>query len=206
MLGWGSWKPETNHQARNTKLREVFDLPSVPPPRTGILLNGIVPFALCVDWSGCSMIASRKLVVASVFFFLSLSLADSLQPRYRISMCTNPDSHPFRIQGPRFFEWMEYHRSIGVEHFYVYLHHDTVNNTMSLMPYIEAGLVTLVPWRFNRFAQVRCFLPSIFWWFFSSRGTGGGGFAQNLRRLLLCVFHPVDSTSSLAQCTRPRHT
>lgn len=69
-------------------------------------------------------------------------------------MCTNPDSHPFRIQGPRFFEWMEYHRSIGVEHFYVYLHHDTVNNTLSLMPYIEAGLVTLVPWRFNRFAQV----------------------------------------------------
>lgn len=47
-------------------------------------------------------------------------------------------------EGIYFKEWIEYHKLIGIEHFYVY-NNDTEDNTKEiLMPYIESGLITWI--------------------------------------------------------------
>ena len=56
-------------------------------------------------------------------------------------------------------EWIEYHRLVGIEHFYVYdnsvrMNVSTTTATHRLLhPYIEEGLVTYVPWP----ARILCF-------------------------------------------------
>lgn len=45
-------------------------------------------------------------------------------------------------EGIYFKEWIEYHKLIGVEHFYIY-NNDTQDNTKEILqPYIDSGLVT----------------------------------------------------------------
>lgn len=34
---------------------------------------------------------------------------------------------------------------IGMEHFFVYLHHNTDNTAQVMKPYVDRGLVTLLP-------------------------------------------------------------
>ncbi len=43
-------------------------------------------------------------------------------------------------------EWIEYHRLLGVEHFYLYENESTDNTLEVLKPYILAGLVEVIPW------------------------------------------------------------
>lgn len=47
-------------------------------------------------------------------------------------------------EGIYFKEWIEYHKLIGIEHFYIY-NNDTEDNTKEILsPYIESGLVTWI--------------------------------------------------------------
>jgi len=43
-------------------------------------------------------------------------------------------------------EWIEYHRLIGVEHFYLYNNDSSDNYEEVLAPYVHAGIVDLIPW------------------------------------------------------------
>jgi len=43
-------------------------------------------------------------------------------------------------------EWIDYHRLIGVEHFYMYDNESTDQAHEVLAPYIEAGIVEYIPW------------------------------------------------------------
>lgn len=43
-------------------------------------------------------------------------------------------------------EWIAHHLNLGVEHIYIYDNASTDCTTRTLEPYIETGLVTLVPW------------------------------------------------------------
>jgi len=61
-----------------------------------------------------------------------------------------PFVHEFSVaciaknEGPYFKEWIEYHKMIGVDHFYVY-NNDTEDNTKEIVqPYIDSGLVTWI--------------------------------------------------------------
>jgi hypothetical protein len=45
-------------------------------------------------------------------------------------------------EGPYLKEWIEYHKLIGVEHFYVYDNESDDNGKEVLKPYIDSGLVT----------------------------------------------------------------
>jgi hypothetical protein len=56
----------------------------------------------------------------------------------------------FRDEACNLVEWLEYHRMLGVEHFYLYSHMSEDNFLEVLDPYTSAGLVTLVEWNFPR--------------------------------------------------------
>lgn len=52
----------------------------------------------------------------------------------------------FKNEAPWLKEWIEYHRLIGVEHFYLYNNDSTDHFESLLEPYLHAGIVELIDW------------------------------------------------------------
>lgn len=52
----------------------------------------------------------------------------------------------FKNEEPYLREWIEYHRLIGIDHFYLYDHQSSDCSFDVLQPYIHQGLVTLFSW------------------------------------------------------------
>lgn len=52
----------------------------------------------------------------------------------------------FKDEAPYFKEWIEYHKLMGVEHFYLLNNDSTDNYLKVLKPYIKKGEVTVVDW------------------------------------------------------------
>lgn len=49
-------------------------------------------------------------------------------------------------EGPYFKEWLEFHRLVGVEKFYIYDNESSDNTREILEPYIKEGIVDYTPW------------------------------------------------------------
>jgi hypothetical protein len=58
-----------------------------------------------------------------------------------LSICAH-----YQNEGPYLREWIEFHRLVGVEHFYLYDNQSTDSHLEELAPYVEEGIVTLHPW------------------------------------------------------------
>lgn len=69
-----------------------------------------------------------------------LKMVDKLldKPKYYIALVA-----PFRNEDRFLKEWIEYHKMLGVEHFYLFNHLSTDNYKQVLEPYIKSGLVDL---------------------------------------------------------------
>lgn len=61
--------------------------------------------------------------------------------KYNVSVCAI-----FRNEAPYLKEWIEFHRIIGVEHFYLYNNFSDDNYKEVLNPYINEGVVELTEW------------------------------------------------------------
>ena len=61
--------------------------------------------------------------------------------RYQLSICAF-----FKNEARYLKEWIEYHRLIGVDHFYLYNNGSTDDFKRVLNPYVRKGVVTLVNW------------------------------------------------------------
>jgi hypothetical protein len=59
----------------------------------------------------------------------------------------------FQNEGPYLKEWIDYHRLIGVDHFYLYNHHSNDNFFEVLQPYITAGIVEYFEFSVPNFPQ-----------------------------------------------------
>ena len=68
-----------------------------------------------------------------------------IQKKYKVSLCAI-----FRDEGDILKEWIEYHKIVGVEHFYLYNNWSKDNYKQILAPYIKEGLVTLIDWPYER--------------------------------------------------------
>lgn len=68
--------------------------------------------------------------------------------KYHISICIM-----FKDEAPYLREWIEYHRMIGVDHFYMYDNNSSDGFEEVLAPYREEGIATLIPWH-QQHAQV----------------------------------------------------
>lgn len=55
----------------------------------------------------------------------------------------------FNNEAPYLKEWIEFHRLVGVEKFYLFDHMSTDPFQEILEPYIDQGIVELTPWRLN---------------------------------------------------------
>ena len=65
--------------------------------------------------------------------------------KYKVSVCAI-----FRDEGTILKEWIEYHKIVGVEHFYLYNNFSEDNYLDILQPYIDDGVVTLTDWPHNQ--------------------------------------------------------
>ncbi|MDE6508864.1 MAG: glycosyltransferase family 2 protein [Muribaculaceae bacterium] len=61
---------------------------------------------------------------------------DTSQPRYYLAVCAIAKN-----EGPYFKEWIEWHRSQGVEMFYIYDNESTDCTRQVLQPFIATGMV-----------------------------------------------------------------
>lgn len=72
---------------------------------------------------------------------LLFSRKDIAQKEYYVSICAI-----FKNEAPYLREWIEFHKLIGIEHFYLYNNNSTDDYEAILAPYIKDNLVTLVHW------------------------------------------------------------
>lgn len=71
--------------------------------------------------------------------------------KYKIVICGI-----FKNEAAYLKEWLEYHKMIGIEHFYLYNNNSNDNFTAILQPYLDRGLVTLIEWPYDH-AQIEAY-------------------------------------------------
>ncbi|HSX10111.1 MAG TPA: glycosyltransferase family 92 protein [Chlamydiales bacterium] len=74
-------------------------------------------------------------------FVCSVFAAPSPPKKYNLSVCAL-----FKNEAPYLREWVEYHRLIGIDHFYLYNSESLDPFRRVLGPYIRSGIVTLIHW------------------------------------------------------------
>lgn len=79
-----------------------------------------------------------------VAFSLSGKEAQSKKKKYSLAVCAI-----FQNEARYLKEWIEYHRQIGVEHFYLYNNLSTDHYREVLKPYRINGIVNLIEWPYN---------------------------------------------------------
>lgn len=73
------------------------------------------------------------------------------QKKYKVSICAI-----FKNEAIYLKEWIEYHKIVGIEHFYLYNNNSEDDYQSVLKPYINEGVVTLVQWPHNQ-AQMQAY-------------------------------------------------
>ena len=77
-----------------------------------------------------------------VFFLLLTGFsAFSSEYKYKFAICSM-----FKNEAKFLKEWIEFHRLIGAEHFYLYNNESTDNYLEVLKPYIDKNIVELIDW------------------------------------------------------------
>lgn len=88
----------------------------------------------------------RKIRYILLFFLLFLPLFFTLKdrPKYYLSICAI-----FRNEARFLKEWIEFHRMIGVEHFYLFNHLSEDHYEEILKPYVKKGIVEFFEWPYE---------------------------------------------------------
>lgn len=86
------------------------------------------------------------LIAVAVMFannsiFAEEQLVKPKSKKYNLSVCSL-----FKNEAKYFKEWIEFHRLVGVDHFYLYNNSSLDNYINVLDPYFKEGLITLVEW------------------------------------------------------------
>lgn len=66
---------------------------------------------------------------------------DKRKLKYMVSFCLI-----FKNEAPFLKEWLDFHLTVGVDHFYLYNNNSDDNFREILEPYIGLGIVTLIEW------------------------------------------------------------
>lgn len=95
------------------------------------------------------------------FLIILFSLHNPLEAKsnllkYNLSICS-----VFKDEGEFLEEWIEYHRLLGVDHFYLYDYGSTDDFKEVLQPYIQEGIVTLVFWPITSLFEDKALLWSL---------------------------------------------
>src|ERR1700733_11023438 len=82
------------------------------------------------------------------FSFLNAALADraitkTASYKYDLAICAI-----FQNEAPYIKEWIEYHKLVGVQHFYLFNNLSDDNYQDVLAPYVTSGEVDLIEWNY----------------------------------------------------------
>lgn len=102
--------------------------------------NHLKPFAQNVFFNTVGQVAVRM-----------FGSADKRNLKYDVSLCLI-----FKDEGRFLKEWLDYHLTVGVDHFYLYDNNSTDDYKSIVQPYIDRGVVTLIAWPYQQ-AQVKCY-------------------------------------------------
>ncbi len=83
-------------------------------------------------------------VVRNAFYLFLIRLfyrKQKFDKKYYVSVCAI-----FKNEGKYLREWIEYHLTAGIEHFYLYNNFSDDNYKKVLAPYVKEGIVTLTDW------------------------------------------------------------
>lgn len=75
--------------------------------------------------------------------------------KYNVSICAI-----FKNEAKYLKEWIEFHKIIGIDHFYLYNNNSEDDYESVLKSYIQKGEVTLIPWSYNQ-QQIQCYKKCI---------------------------------------------
>lgn len=78
------------------------------------------------------------------FFVIGICLiiqSVAFSKEYTLSICSM-----FKDEAPYLKEWIEFHRLVGVEHFWLYNNNSSDEYKEVLAPYVKAGVVDLIEW------------------------------------------------------------
>lgn len=91
--------------------------------------------------------------VAARFYRLLMNFVHpkDVQRPNKVSICAI-----FKDEAPYLREWIEFHRIVGVEHFYLYNNQSDDDFRSILAPYVEKGIVTLIEWPYPQ-AQMEAY-------------------------------------------------
>ena len=102
------------------------------------LLAAFIPFKMSRNrWRGIL----RYGPVRAIKLKQQLRQAQTIQPIYYLAICAIAKN-----EGAYFQEWIEWHKKMGVEKFYIYDNESEDDTKKILEPYIESGLVEYVFW------------------------------------------------------------
>lgn len=87
-----------------------------------------------------------KRALLPFFDWLYLLMLYVHRPPARAKKFTTAICCIFKDEGIFLKEWIEYHRIVGIEHFYMYNNFSSDHYQEILQPYVEQGLVTLMDW------------------------------------------------------------
>jgi hypothetical protein len=103
--------------------------------------------------SGGKMFKRSKLILLLIALLPAIAMAadhmqvgemteqSNVEKKYKLSVCAL-----FKNEAPYLKEWLEYHRMVGVDHFYLYDNGSKDRLFEVLAPYIKEGVVTLTRW------------------------------------------------------------
>jgi len=88
---------------------------------------------------------NTKLFLILIYFFgISGRIFATQEYKYELAICT-----VFRDDAPYLEEWIEFHRLLGVEHFFLYNHLSKDDFAKVLKSYIAEGVVDLIDWPYD---------------------------------------------------------
>ena len=101
-------------------------------------LAGIIPNKMARNrWRGIL----RYGLIRAIKLMLLLRREEITIPQHYLAICAIAKN-----EAPYFEEWIEWHRKLGVEKFYIYNNESSDNTEEVLMPYVESGLVEHTFW------------------------------------------------------------
>lgn len=88
----------------------------------------------------------KRLILFLILVISSLQAADmkileQKTKKYNLSVCAI-----FKNEAKYLREWIEYHRLVGIDHFYLYNNNSDDHFRRILVPYVKQSLVTLIDW------------------------------------------------------------
>ncbi len=112
----------------------------------------------CPQKQDMKHVIKKVLIVPITFFYhcrLKFCHVNIVSKKYKVSICAI-----FKNEANYLKEWIEYHKIVGVDHFYLYNNNSDDDYEDILTPYIADGSVTLTQWPQNQ-AQMQCYHNAI---------------------------------------------